>query len=208
MQLEGLLGQCWRLCGCCWDPTPNCVASRQDLGQGTSSQGMLSHPEDSGRLEQLRAAQSCGIVATQSCCMVATQSCGTVATQSCGMAAALTTKSCWRLAVLKPHLALPCLPACLRCPAVCVFRVIGWNILDVIVIAAGWLELLGNIGNHTALRCIRLLRALRPVSRVPQLKVSSLSGVLVTVTCGLELLVRSNNHAAPGCVRLLSASDC
>ena len=46
----------------------------------------------------------------------------------------------------------------------------GWNIFDFLVVSTAWLQRLPGVGNYTALRAVRVLRALRMVNRVPSLK--------------------------------------
>ena len=51
----------------------------------------------------------------------------------------------------------------------------GWNALDFIVVAVGWIGLLPGITNLTALRAIRVLRPLRSINRIPKMKMLVLS---------------------------------
>ena len=46
----------------------------------------------------------------------------------------------------------------------------GWNVFDFFVVSTAWLQRLPGVGNYTALRAVRVLRALRMVNRVPSLK--------------------------------------
>lgn len=49
--------------------------------------------------------------------------------------------------------------------------VAGWGLLDVVVVALGFLNLMPGANNYSAVRAFRVLRPLRAVSRVPKLKV-------------------------------------
>lgn len=47
----------------------------------------------------------------------------------------------------------------------------GWNLLDVTVVTTAWAPILfPGVGNYTAIRAVRVLRALRTVNRIPSLK--------------------------------------
>jgi hypothetical protein len=46
----------------------------------------------------------------------------------------------------------------------------NWNKLDFVVVIAGWLENIPSFPNLTMLRCFRVLRPLRSISRLPNLK--------------------------------------
>ncbi|KAG1668958.1 hypothetical protein FOA52_001002 [Chlamydomonas sp. UWO 241] len=45
----------------------------------------------------------------------------------------------------------------------------GWNILDFIVVISGILDFAG-LGNYTAIRCLRVLRPLRAITKIPALR--------------------------------------
>ncbi|KXZ48368.1 hypothetical protein GPECTOR_28g775 [Gonium pectorale] len=47
----------------------------------------------------------------------------------------------------------------------------GWGLLDVLVVALGFLNLLPGASNYSAVRAFRVLRPLRAVARVPKLRV-------------------------------------
>ena len=47
----------------------------------------------------------------------------------------------------------------------------GWNLLDVVVVTTAWLPyFMEDAGNFSAIRAVRVLRALRTVNRIPSLK--------------------------------------
>ena len=47
----------------------------------------------------------------------------------------------------------------------------GWNLVDVIVVSTAWAPyLFPGMGNYSAVRAVRVLRALRTVNRIPSLK--------------------------------------
>ena len=47
----------------------------------------------------------------------------------------------------------------------------GWNLLDVVVVSTAWLpRIFPTMGNYSAIRAVRVLRALRTVNRLPSLK--------------------------------------
>lgn len=47
----------------------------------------------------------------------------------------------------------------------------GWNILDFIVVIFGFLEFVPGVGNYTVIRCARVLRPLRMVTKIEALRV-------------------------------------
>lgn len=51
-----------------------------------------------------------------------------------------------------------------------VLTCVGWNILDFIVVIAGILDLIG-LGNYSAIRCLRVLRPLRAITKIEALRV-------------------------------------
>ena len=64
-------------------------------------------------------------------------------------------------------------PYPLRCP--------GWNCLDFAVVCAGILELT-SFGNYTFIRCFRVLRPLRAITKIEALKVGGAAGGLATAS--------------------------
>ena len=47
----------------------------------------------------------------------------------------------------------------------------SWNMLDVVVVTSAWAPyLFPSMGNYSAIRAVRVLRALRTVNRVPELR--------------------------------------
>ena len=46
----------------------------------------------------------------------------------------------------------------------------GWHVIDAFLVASGWLEIVTDASNYTALRCLRALRALRMVTHWPALQ--------------------------------------
>ena len=47
----------------------------------------------------------------------------------------------------------------------------GWNLLDVLVVSTAWAPyIFPGMGNYSAIRAVRVLRALRTVNRIPSLK--------------------------------------
>ena len=46
----------------------------------------------------------------------------------------------------------------------------GWHVIDAFLVASGWLEIVTEASNYTALRCLRALRALRMVTHWPALQ--------------------------------------
>ena len=48
----------------------------------------------------------------------------------------------------------------------------GWNVLDFIVVMFGFLELVPSVGNYTVIRCARVLRPLRAITKIEALRVS------------------------------------
>ena len=50
-------------------------------------------------------------------------------------------------------------------------HVAGWNVLDFIVVAFGLLELSSVLDNYTFIRVLRILRPLRIISKIPELKI-------------------------------------
>ncbi|MEW5312152.1 MAG: hypothetical protein WDW38_003800 [Sanguina aurantia] len=59
----------------------------------------------------------------------------------------------------------------------------GWNILDLVVLATGWLEL-SSLGDVTAIRCLRVLRPLRSITRIPELQI-----LVMGITSALPMLL-------------------
>ncbi|KAG1680114.1 hypothetical protein FOA52_000227 [Chlamydomonas sp. UWO 241] len=57
-----------------------------------------------------------------------------------------------------------------------------WNVMDMLILLLGWIELLGY-GNFMALRVVRALRVLRTISKVPKLK-----ALVVTIIRSLPML--------------------
>lgn len=51
-----------------------------------------------------------------------------------------------------------------------------WNWIDFLVVILGWLGMIPNMGNFTALRTIRVLRPLRTMSRIPGKGVDTCNG--------------------------------
>ncbi|KAG2493814.1 hypothetical protein HYH03_008033 [Edaphochlamys debaryana] len=60
----------------------------------------------------------------------------------------------------------------------------GWGLLDVLVVALGFLNLVPGADNYSAIRAFRVLRPLRAVSRVPKLKV-----LVITLLTALPMLL-------------------
>lgn len=45
-----------------------------------------------------------------------------------------------------------------------------WNIIDFVVVGLGYLDLSGR-GNYTLIRCVRVLRPLRSINKIQEMKV-------------------------------------
>ena len=72
----------------------------------------------------------------------------------------------------------------------------GWNLLDVVVVTTAWLPyVFPGMGNYSAIRAVRVLRALRTVNRIPSLKkiINTLISAIPEVRCHTES--RTHTHA-------------
>jgi hypothetical protein len=52
----------------------------------------------------------------------------------------------------------------------------GWNVMDAAVVLLGWIDLLGDMSDYTAIRAVRVLRPLRTIAKVDGMRVGGRRG--------------------------------
>ena len=86
----------------------------------------------------------------------------------------------------------------------------GWNLLDVIVVTTAWAPyIFPHMGNYSAIRAVRVLRALRTVNRIP-----SLRKIIETLLGSIPQVCTTTHHCTPlhvhdpRCCHSGSSSNC